>query len=263
MHLSDYDIILINTSGGKDSQAMLSHIHALAQEWGLEDRLIAVHADLGRVEWPGTAELAQKQAELLGIRFIKTPPKPLDLLERIEQRGMFPDAARRWCTSDFKRSEIQKIFTALVREKEGRVGLPVRILSCMGLRAQESPARRKKLGHELELNERASNGRREVWEYLPILRWTEMEVWDRIEVSGLPYHEAYDHGMPRLSCMFCIFASKSALMIAGEHNPELLDEYCRVEDQIGHSFRQKMRINEIRDALRKGERAKKGEGWEA
>ena len=59
--------------------------------------------------------------------------------------------------------------------------------------------------------------------------------------------------MPRLSCCFCIFAPRSALMLAGRHNPELLDEYCRVEEQTGHRFRLELSLAEVRDALRCGE----------
>jgi hypothetical protein len=55
--------------------------------------------------------------------------------------------------------------------------------------------------------------------------------------SGVNYHFAYDLGMPRLSCCFCIFASEDALMIAGKHNPELLTEYVRVETKIDHTFK--------------------------
>ena len=41
---------------------------------------------------------------------------------------------------------------------------------------------------------------------------------DGIRRSGVPYHYAYDFGMPRLSCMFCFYAPKSALRLAGSHN---------------------------------------------
>jgi len=60
--LTDFDLVLVNTSGGKDSQAMLHYLVTLAREQGALDRLVAVHADLGRVEWEGTRELAREQA---------------------------------------------------------------------------------------------------------------------------------------------------------------------------------------------------------
>jgi len=42
---------------------------ALAKEAGVMDRLVAVHCDLGRVEWQGTRELAEAQTKHRGIRF--------------------------------------------------------------------------------------------------------------------------------------------------------------------------------------------------
>ena len=44
--LRDYDIILVNSSAGKDSQAMLDLLVELADESGVRERLIVVHACL-------------------------------------------------------------------------------------------------------------------------------------------------------------------------------------------------------------------------
>jgi hypothetical protein len=46
--------------------------------------------------------------------------------------------------------------------------------------------------------------------------------------------------MPRLSCCFCIFSPRSALLLAAKHNPELLAQYVAVEKQIGHRFRKEL-----------------------
>ena len=66
-------------------------------------------------------------------------------------------------------------------------------------------------------------------------------------VRGVEYHKAYDLGMPRLSCIFCVFAPKAALKIAAKHNPELYNEYCRVEEKIGHTFRKGFSLSELKD----------------
>lgn len=231
--LSSYDIILINTSGGKDSQVMLGEVSRLATEAGVADRLVAVHADLGRVEWEGVADLAKRQAHHYGVRFLKTHRPQGDLLEHVEARGMWPSSAARYCTSDHKRGQVSRIVTFLVDE----LGLnrPARMLNCMGLRAEESPARAKKV--ELERDNRASNGRRLVDTWLPILGWTEEQVWAQIRTAGVEHHWAYDAGMPRLSCCFCVLASKSALVRAAQLLPGLAEEYRRVEVKIGHQFK--------------------------
>lgn len=263
MDLSKWDIVLINTSGGKDSQAMLDHVVRLAREQGMTDRLVAVHADLGDEEWEGTKELAQEQAEHYGVRFLvaKRDDTILDYVLRrdamLKGKGKvtppWPSSTARWCTSDFKRAPIRKVVTALVKEVRTargwkmRDGNKVNVLNCMGLRAQESPARAKR--GAIETSD-ASNGIRNVVDWHPILNWTEKQVWENIQASGVRHHEAYDRGMPRLSCCFCILASKSALVRAAQLRPELLQRYIEVEDKTGFTMRQGMSLRVIQDEAR-------------
>lgn len=241
--LSEWDVILLNSSAGKDSQTMMRRVVRLADEQGVDRaRLVVAHADLGRVEWKGTAELAREQSEAYGLEFRSIARPQGDLLEHIEARGKFPGPGTRYCTSDHKRAQIRKIITALDRER--RHGDTFSVLNCLGIRAQESPARRKKSAHAP--NRYFSTKSRKVWDWLPIHDWTEERVWNDIKASGVRYHQAYDYGMPRLSCAFCIFAPRAALVLAGRHNPELLDEYVRVESRIGHRFRMDVSMAEVK-----------------
>lgn len=256
MDFNSFDRIIINSSAGKDSQAMLDYIVELADAQGYERaKLIVVHADLGRVEWKGTKELCQEQAEAYGLRFEVEKRPQGDLLDHIESRGMFPSSTTRYCTSDHKRGQIGKIITRITREVQGFRGTRrhVRILNCMGLRSQESPARAKK--PNLERNARMTTQSRTVMTWLPIQDWTEDQVWDRIRQSGVRHHYAYDLGMPRLSCCFCIFAPKAALILAGKANPDLLEQYVQIEKKINHTFRKDLALAEIQEAVLAGEEA--------
>ena len=144
INLKDYDIIMINTSAGKDSQAMLDYIVEQATQAGVMGRLVAVHADLGRVEWQGTRELAEAQARHYDIRFEIVKKNGGDLLEHIEKRGMWPSNNARYCTGDYKRAPVRTLMTRLVEERGWEKGNPrIRILNCMGLRAEESTPRGK------------------------------------------------------------------------------------------------------------------------
>ena len=105
-----------------------------------------------------------------------------------------------------------------------------------------------------------SNRKRTVDNWLPIHEWTEAQVWDLIRSKGLPYHYAYDLGMPRLSCALCIFAPKEALLLAGYHNRELLAEYVAVEERIGHTFQHGKPLVQIQNALAAGHVPGKVEG---
>ena len=249
IRLSDYDIVLLNSSGGKDSQTMLDVVYHMALEQGYPvDQMVVVHADLGRVEWKGTRELAEEQAKFYGMQFVAVDGRTSrgDLLEHIESKGMFPDSARRWCTSDFKRAPIRKLMTKLVKES-GVSGRRCSILNCMGFRAEESPARAKRSPYSY--SDASNKTKRVVYDWLPIFDMLEDEVWAKIKASGCPSHKAYDLGMPRLSCVFCVFAPKHQLELAGKHNPELLNEYVRVENKIGHTFRKDFKIADVQQSI--------------
>ena len=250
--LSEYDIILINSSAGKDSQAMLDVVVRSAEAEDVAHRVVVVHCDLGRAEWKGTKDLAAEQAAHYGVRFEEVSRNQGDLLTHIEQRGKFPSNTARYCTSDHKRAPVCRLMTSLTTELD--LNRPARILNCMGLRAEESPARAKR-SEFVENDPIYSNAtKRHVDTWLPIFDWTVDQVWSRIRDSGVPYHCAYDLGMGRLSCCFCIFAPRNALLIAGEHNPDLLADYVRVEQGTGHTLRKDQSLADIQTALQAGQR---------
>jgi 3'-phosphoadenosine 5'-phosphosulfate sulfotransferase (PAPS reductase)/FAD synthetase len=262
LDLRSYDHIIINTSGGKDSQNVMRQMVALAEVQGVKDRCMAVHCDLQSVEWFGVKELVKAQACYydLPLHFVKRPQG--DLLQNIRERGMFPGAGTRYCTAGHKRGQVLKLFTLLARRIRESKFRKAKILNVMGHRAEESCEREQLL----PFNEnwkvgQISNSRRQIDIVYPIHHWSLPKVWDEIRLSCLPRHYAYDLGMPRLSCAFCVFAPRNALMIAGYYNPELLDRYCEVEQEIGHRFKKSLPIISIRTALQNGERAKMSEDW--
>jgi 3'-phosphoadenosine 5'-phosphosulfate sulfotransferase (PAPS reductase)/FAD synthetase len=175
----------------------------------------------------------------------------------VRRRGRWPSSQQRYCTSDFKRAPIDKVITRVGR----RAGLwrYTRVLNVMGLRASESPARAKR--QPFEIDRRRSNSRRRVETWLPIFRLSTSQVWALIRQHGLEMHPAYTAGMPRLSCRFCIFSPREALLRAGAMNPELLEEYVTVERETGHSFRADLRLADIQAALARGVRATSIQDW--
>ena len=68
-NLRHFDLILLNSSGGKDSAAMLVVMKKLAEAQGVLDRLEVIHADLGSAEHTGVGALAADQARRLGLPF--------------------------------------------------------------------------------------------------------------------------------------------------------------------------------------------------
>lgn len=120
--LTDYDWIVINSSAGKDSLAMLSHLTTQARAAGVSGRLVVVHCDLGRIEWAGTRELAERQAEHFSLPFLAVWRRQGDLLQQIESRGRFPGPETRFCTAHHKQNQVSRVFTQLTSVTQGRSG---------------------------------------------------------------------------------------------------------------------------------------------
>lgn len=248
--LTDYDLLVLNSSAGKDSQASLDVVAEAARAAGVLDRMVVVHADLGEAEWDGVPELAAEHAAHYGLRFElarrERDGRIYTILNHVSSRGMWPSAKARWCTSDFKRGPIRKVITRLVAElrDSGQVqGRPVRVLNIMGLRAEESSARSRR--NPYAVNAGATNGRRHVDDWYPIFEWPVNMVWQRIRAAGTRPHRAYAEGMSRLSCRFCILASRADLVCSARLNPELAQQYAAVEAEVGHRFRADMSMADI------------------
>ena len=220
-------LIAISHSGGKDSQCMTILLSRIVPR----DRLLVVHAPLGEVEWPGTIEHIQDTIPD-GVPFILAPvASGKSLLEHIEERGMFPSASVRWCTSNFKRTPIER---ELRRYLKAHPRFGNRIVSAMGMRASESPARSKRASWQM--NVRNSKAGREWFDWLPIHGLETEDVFRIIRRAGQSPHWAYAAGMSRLSCSFCILASRADLGRAAELRPNLHRRYAELEKRIGHTL---------------------------
>ena len=220
-------LVAVSHSGGKDSQSMtilLSRIVPRAQ-------LVAVHAPLGEVEWPGTIEHIEATLPV-GVPLILAPvASGKTLLERVEERGLWPSNSARWCTSDFKAGPIQR---ELRRYLKARPRFGGRLVSAMGMRAEESPARARKT--PWRRNDRMSVAGREVFDWLPVFDLSTKDVFRVIRDAGQSPHWAYAAGMSRLSCSFCILASRADLRRAAELRPDLYRTYAELERRIGHTL---------------------------
>lgn len=231
-------LFVCNHSGGKDSQALLVRLLQCVPA----AQLLVVHASLGEVEWPGALELAQQQAEAAGIPFrVATAAKTLfDMVEhRFTTRPgpgspCWPSAANRQCTSDLKRDPIAKV----VRRYAIDHGFTT-IVTCLGLRAQESPGRARR--PILSLNARGTTRSRRWYEWLPIHELSTAEVFQTIRDAGQEPHPAYAMGNQRLSSVFCIMGSRNDLANGARHHPALLARYVEIEQRTGYTMHQSRR----------------------
>lgn len=229
--IADKALFVVNHSGGKDSQAMFIKLLEVIPA----DQLLVVHASLGDVEWKGALELAEAQAAAAGVPFIVARAQK-SFLEMVERRfatrpevPSWPSASHRQCTSDLKRGPIEREIRRYMKER----GL-LKIVSCTGIRAQESASRAKvNVFHQNRLNSVAG---RAWFDWAPIHAMTTVEVFATIAAAGQEPHPAYAAGNQRLSCVFCIMGSKNDLALGAKHNPDLFTRYVELEERTGYTM---------------------------
>jgi 3'-phosphoadenosine 5'-phosphosulfate sulfotransferase (PAPS reductase)/FAD synthetase len=243
------DLVVIQTSAGKDSIVAMHRTVAAAKAAGCLHKVRVMHCDLGQAEWPGVRELARRQAERYGLPFHVVADED-GFLGMVEKREQWPDAKRRLCTSTLKRDPTGPVITMWVAE----LGLDRQavILNVMGVRAAESASRALKA--RLALDNRTTSANRLVLTWNIIHELSEREVWQEIARNGLEYHPIYDTGLPRLSCVYCVLAGPDWLILAtrvcfalGLPHPEI---YTALERRIDHRFKQDYSLNAIVAAAR-------------
>ncbi len=214
-------IFYLNDSGGKDSQVTKIIMSGLVPD----NQLVTIHAHLPGVEWKGTSAHAKKYTvgQYIEVKANKT------FFEMVDHRQMWPSPKNRQCTSDLKRGPIEKAIRAHVKETGNKL-----VVNCMGLRAEESSSRAK--AKIFKFNHRNSKAGRTWYDLLPIHELTTIQVFSIIKKAAQEPHWAYKKGMSRLSCCFCIMASKHDLQIAANLNPELYKKYLRMERKINQTL---------------------------
>lgn len=293
--LDRFDVIVLHSSGGKDSQTALRAALAVCELAGVLDRVAVLHLVLDRdprtgaeprVEWQQVPELAAEQARRYGIvlaggggwavqdatgagrelsraawagqmhfarRCADWDRRPAerqpfyadDLWEDVATRRKrdgslrgWPTQFTRYCTSDWK-TAVGRAFTQTLCDTLS-LDRPALVLQVMGFRAQESTDRADRPVFGLNDKVTAPTIRR-VWEWLPIHDLLLPDVWADIRDSGVPYHPAYDEGMARLSCRFCVLAGRRDLAIAVRMSPESAAAVVDVEQRTADAFQAKIK----------------------
>lgn len=215
-------LFVLNHSAGKDSQAMTAALLKLIPH----NQIVIIHASLPGMEWEGTREHILNTS--LGIPYYEVTAVKT-FMQMVDHRNMWPSPKYRQCTSDLKRGPIDKQVRKLAKDMGCNL-----IVSCMGMRAQES-SNRSKLS-TFTKNEKGSVAGRIWFNWLPIHHYTIDDVWAEIKEAGQEPHWVYAKGMTRLSCPFCIMASIGDMKIAKGLVPDLYNEIVKKEKETGHTF---------------------------
>ena len=177
-------------SGGKDSQC-LYHLVKLA---GVKAK---THMNLTSVDPPEVIRFVKQQYP--DVELIK--PK-MSIYDMAKKKHLLPTMRLRWCCAEFKETN-----------GAGKVTL-------IGIRKEES-ARRAKRGEiatnikgkrneetfdqwsEHEEQMVACVGGKDKILVSPIIYWKERDVWEFLNVNGIPHCKLYDEGYTRIGCICC------------------------------------------------------------
>jgi phosphoadenosine phosphosulfate reductase len=199
----------VGFSGGKDSQAVLE----LVKMAGVKYRAIY------NVTTNDPAD---------NVRFIKQHYPDVEFsipkksyLQLIAQRGL-PTMRFRWCCALFKETAgIGCVVLTGVRKEESSKRAKYEDVAKLGRTKKD---REKVDIDKMEANEFRCVGGKDKFMVYPILEWTEKDVWDFIEMRGLPVNPCYKTSK-RVGCVFCPFA-----------RPKDIREYCKTHPQLKAAF---------------------------
>lgn len=237
--------VALGISGGKDSAVLADATLTELDARGHIGPRILVYSDLGRAVWGDARPTCERLANHLSVELLVVKRQAGDLVDRWLVRWSnnvaryanlecvklilpWSTPGMRFCTSELKTSIICR---GLIGRFPGQT-----ILSAAGLRRDESSQRAKALiakeQPKLTSKKHGTSG----YDWHPILGWTLAEVKAHIVARNLPQPAAYDWGLSRYSCVFCIMSSGPDLAAAALA-PETEDLYRELVDlEISSTF---------------------------
>ncbi|MEG1741568.1 MAG: phosphoadenosine phosphosulfate reductase family protein [Acetivibrio sp.] len=230
-----YSSVIVSYSTGIDSTGALY--------WAVKNfpknKIFLLYCDTG-AEYPINDELFYKTAKFMGVTpvLLKHPKGFLGLL--LEERYMFPDSKNRWCTAYLKTGITDKWIRA------NRHLLGEKCLFISGERRDESRGRAQLPEFEYH-STTLKTTRKGVFEchwHRPVLDFEKGKMFEQSKLLGLDAHPCYEY-IDRCSCMVCIFAKDKQVIENIKRYPELIGEYVKAEQKIGHTWKHKKALKEL------------------
>lgn len=151
---------------------------------------------------------------------IHNPEKGWYMWIKKDKNYYIPTVMSRLCCSTYKEGQVKKY---LNKDKK--------YLIFLGMRKSESPDRSK---YDWDLNEAflKNKGKLDVpsnWKrFLPILNWTDVDIWLYILKNKLKYNEMYNLGFNRCGCLICPYQDDYIDLITEEYYPFLWNRWMNI-----------------------------------
>lgn len=279
--LSDYDLVIVSFSGGKDSLALvLKMIDAgvpreKIQLWhqSIDGRPEFLGGESSRafaMDWPITESYCRAVAKALGVRILfswkqggfaremlrdnaLTAPTSFECQDgtirtsggqrgKLNTRKLFPQT-----TADLSVrwcSAYLKIDVAAMAINGDPDLKGKKFLYLSGERRQESKARSRYA--EMEQHRTSTKSRR-VDHWRAVIDMSEKEVWALIEKHGISPHPAYRLGYGRVSCMDCIFMDADQAATNRHIAPERFAGLAVQESLTGKTIKRGKTLDQLAD----------------
>ncbi len=256
--------VAAGVSGGKDSSALGLLLSEYLDDIGHDGERILVHSDLGRVEWKQSLPKCEELADFIGLPLKVYRRKAGDMLSRWQGRWAanvdryeqlscvklilpWSTPSMRFCTAELKRDVI---CSNLKKRYSG-----VTILTACGIRREESSARKKMpiSRPQVKLKRKTDNTSGIDWNAIIELKIN--DVFDVHRRRGFTLHEGYTkYGMTRISCAYCIMASKPDLLASSqcESNRDVFRMMVDLEIESGFAFKGNEWLGDVSPSLLTG-----------
>ena len=181
-------------SGGKDSQVL----YYLVKLAGVKHK---THMNLTSVDPPEVVRFVRTQYP--DVELIR--PK-MSIYEMAKKKHLLPTMRFRWCCAEFKEtSGVGKVTLIGIRKEESARRDKRQEISSMikGKRVEETFDQWSE--HEEKMV--ACVGGKDKILVSPIIHWTERDVWEFLNVNGIPHCGLYDQGYTRIGCICCPMSS--------------------------------------------------------
>jgi 3'-phosphoadenosine 5'-phosphosulfate sulfotransferase (PAPS reductase)/FAD synthetase len=219
--LQEAQVLFLNHSGGKDSQAMAAKIKRL----GLWHKVVIIHADLGEMEWEPMHPWIESISFGKPVHVVKSSMSFFDLCRKYKR---IPDGRARFCTNLLKTTPCE----AFMRDYCAKHNI-TNAVSLLGIRADESTGRAK-----MQPIKKKTKLLTVVY---PIFDYTIDQVHQEIKQANQELHWVYAKGYSRLSCVFCPLGRIGEHQQMAKDKPELFTKMVALEKELGKTIRLKTR----------------------